>query len=179
MNTTTSGRLEGKFVVAYTEGVAEISSAFQYKALDLLEENGIPEPRPDEQYPIEAFVDALASMADSVGPATTCKVGSSMTQHVEWPSDVESVEAGFETLSGMHRRVHGNADEDEIGRYEFERTGDGEGRAAVSSNYPYPEPFARGVIEGTLDEFTPDASLVRVVETDARGDEKCAYELYW
>lgn len=172
-------KISGKYVLAYVEGVAEVSSTYEDKALNLLEENGISDPQPDETYSSAAFAKALEAMVDSVGPATTRKIATKVVEAAPWPPEVDSVEAAFEVNKELLHELHMNADEGDIGNYRFEKTGDKSGRAAATEAYPYPVPFVEGIFEGILDKFSSSTSISRLSEIDAQSDEKCAYEVTW
>lgn len=172
-------RTKGQFVVGFIGAVSEISETFGNQMRNTLEENGIEDPTQDETYSMDAVVSAINQMADDVGSRTTHQIGIHQVTIPEWPAEVDTVEKGFEALNDMYRGAYENFSEDELGKFEFEKTGDKEGRAAVTANFPYPEAFASGIFEGVLDEFGPENALTNQTEVDAESDEKVAYELRW
>ncbi|MFC7079946.1 hypothetical protein [Halorussus caseinilyticus] len=172
-------KLDGKFAIAFIEAVADVSPAFEDRARTFLEENGISEPSADEAYPADAFVNAFEQITDEIGSTTTRKIGIRVIETVDWPPGIDSVESGFDVLNETHAEVYGDAPESIIGRYRFEKTGDREARGAVTENFPYPRACIEGLFEGMLEEFTSDSVFPNVSETDARDDEKYAFELSW
>src|SRR6056297_2390947 len=148
--------LSGKFVLAYVEGVKQLSATFEQQALDILAENGISDPRPDEFYPVPDFAESLEETVDTVGPATLQKVGVSVTKAVDFPTDVDSVEEAFGVANDMLDKTHKGGDQSDYGQYRFEQLDDNEWRAAATEDYPYPAPFVRGVFEGIMEMYTPD-----------------------
>lgn len=173
-------KISGQFVLAYIEGVGQLSATFEEQAMGILEDSGIKNPEPEELYSADAFASALDETVGSVGPVTVRKIGASVAKAVEWPPEIDSVEGAFAALNGMHQEAHVNADEDEYGSYTYEQTGNQEARVAVTENYPYPDSFASGVVEGILDEFSPATAITDVVEADASGtDDKAVFEISW
>lgn len=172
-------RTKGQFVVGFIGAVSEISETFGKQMRNTLEANGIEDPQQNETYSMNGVVSAINQMADDVGSRTTHQIGIHQVAIPEWPPEVDTVEKGFEAMNDMYRGAYENFDEDALGKFRFEKTGDKEARAAVTEEFPYPTAFASGLFEGVLNEFGPANALTDLSEIDAESDEKVAYELRW
>lgn len=172
-------KTKGQFVVGFITGVSEISEAFGNQMRNILAENGIDDPEPDESYPMDAVVSSIKQMAENIGPKMTHRVGIYQVTIPDWPEEVDTVEKGFEAMNDMYRGAYENFSTNELGKFRFDKTGEKEGRAAVTEEFPYPPAFASGIFEGILKEFGPEQLVPDISETDPDGDEKAAYELRW
>lgn len=172
-------RTKGQFVVGFVTAVSEISAAFENQIQNILAENGIEDPQLEETYPMDAVVSSINQMAENVGPKMTHRIGVYQVTIPEWPDEVDTVEKGCAACDDMYRDAYENFDPDELGQFRFEKTGEKEGRAAVTEEFPYPPAFASGIYDGVLQEFTPDGTLTDIEETDPADDEKAAFELRW
>lgn len=178
-NTRSKPRTKGQFVVGFIASVSEISNAFENQIRNILAENGIEDPKPDETYPMDAVVSSINQMAEDVGPKMTHRIGVHQVTIPDWPEGVNTVEDGFKVNNEMYSDAYVNFSEDELGKFRFTKTGDREGRAAVTEEFPYPAAFASGIFEGILEDLTSDDAVTNLTEIEAKSDEKVAYEVLW
>lgn len=171
-------RTKGDFVVGFIECVEEISSVFGKKTEEILAANGIKNPEPGETYPMDDVVSSINQIADEVGENTIHQIGIYQVTIPDWPEHVETIEDGFEAIQDMYVGAYEDFSVEKLGKFEFQKTGNREGRAAVTEQFPYPSSFARGVCEGVIQDLTGDSGGV-ITETDAQSGEKAAYEINW
>ena len=172
-------KTKGQFVVGFVTAIEEISAAFEAKVRNILAENGIEDLKPDEHYPVEAVAQSINQMAEDVGPKTIHKIGIFQVTIPDWPDDIDTVEAGFEAINDMYSGAYINYREEDLGRFRFEKTDERQGRASVTSEFPYHPAFASGIFEGIIQDLGPEPAFPRLSETEPRSDEKAAYELQW
>lgn len=169
---STDGEVSGQTVQSIVEGVGQFSSAYEQRALDILDNHGLPDPDPDEWYSWGAYLDAFDELLDSVGPKTVTKIGSEIPHLVDWPPEVETVEGAMDALDDQYQRTHRG---DTIGYYDFESTGDGEGRMECKN--PYPPVLDEGILKATAEKFSDEGAFVRVERVD--DGVVSAFEMSW
>lgn len=170
--------VNGQTVTAVVEGAGEVSSVFEDRALEMLAENGIEDPKPDEWYPQQAWLDAFRDISDSIGSQTLRNIGKQIPASADWPPGVDSVAGGLESINDAYHMNHRGGD---IGYYEFETVGDKEGK--VRCKTPYPCDFDRGIVESVTEEFSPEGAFVDVLEESDQcrddGGDECVYNVMW
>lgn len=169
--------VNGRAIRSVVEGVASFSELFESMSLEMLENNGIPDPQPGEWYPMQDYLDAFQEIENRVGPNTVEQIGRSIPEVVEWPGGIETVPAAMEQLDDVYQMNHRGG---EIGSYEFRMTGAQEGRMECYN--PYPCALDRGIVTGIARKFSPEGSLVRVEEVEGcrmDGAETCVYAVKW
>lgn len=154
---STDGEVSGQTVQSIVEGVGQFSSAYEQRALDILGNHGLPDPDPEEWYSWAAYLDAFDELLDSVGPKTVTKIGSEIPHLVDWPPEVETVKEAMDDLDDQYQQTHRG---DTIGYYDFEKTGDGEGRMECKN--PYPPVLDEGILKATAEKFSDEGAFVRV-----------------
>ena len=106
------------------------------------------------------------------------------------PPEVDSVERALSTLDvlfHLHHRVDGQVMFDPatgkmlegIGHYSFQS--DGNRRAFMICNNPYPSDFDRGIITGLARKLKPAAQVTQdeTQPSRKRGDDSCTYVVTW
>lgn len=171
-------KARGEFILGFVQSITDLMSAFEGKAHRILEENGIEDPEPGEEYEAQKAIAALNQMVDNFGEKTTQKLGADQVTIAQWPDHVETVSDAFAANNDIYYSAYVDPNEEQLGKFRFEKTGDGEGRAAVTAEFPYPVVFAKGICEGLIEQFG-DSPRVRITETDPQADEKAAFELEW
>ena len=159
--------------------LVNVMGAFKGISLDILKENGIVEPEPDEWYSQQAWLDSFKVIADKVGPNTLYQVGRQIPQQYYFPPGVDSIESVLADLDDAYRKSHRGGD---IGHYRFQVLGLNVGQ--VKCDNPYPCDFDRGIISALAERFEPEGSLVDVRhEEDApckkQGADSCVYTISW
>lgn len=165
------GEVSGQTVRSVVEGVGQFSTTYKDRALDILDDHGLPEPEEDEWYSWGAYIDAFEELADTVGPKTVTKIGSEIPDLVDWPPHIDSVEGALAALDEQYQQTHRG---DEIGYYEFEKSGDG---GVVESKNPYPAALDEGLLKATAEKFSDDDAFVRVEQTS--DGEVTTFQISW
>lgn len=172
MSTTAlnDGQVIGKTVNVCVEGVM---SVFQSRMRDILDDHGIeqPDPRPDEWYPMEKFVQVLDIVGEDVGENAQEKIGEATPKFVEWPTTPDSPGTALESLLEMFKETHRNVD----GEYSFYQTDDSSAR--ITSTTPYPEAWEKGMLKGTAEEHGSPYAQVEVIEDTQHGNK--LFEVEW
>lgn len=146
----------------------------------ILEEHGIVDPRPDEWYSFQAYLDALRFIYEKIGPATVGEIGKKLVAGNDFPSTIDSIDAALSTLDQDYRSRHSGAD---VGSFRYEPKGPRE--AAMTIRNPYPCELDRGVVAALVQRFRPAASpLARVDHVDEescrkRGAPACVLRVTW
>lgn len=164
--------VSGQTVRSVVEGVGQFSSAYKQRALDILDSHGLPEPEEDEWYSWQAYIDAFEELADTIGPKTVTKIGSEIPDLVDWPPTVDSVEEAMDALDEQYNATHRG---DDIGYYDFEKTGDDGG--VMECKNPYPSALDEGLLKATAEKFSDDGAFVRVEQTS--DGEVTTFQISW
>ena len=172
--------VRGRTVVAVVdEGLARFSETHRGRARETLAAHGVTDPTDDEWYPQEAWLATFEQIAADLDPHLLDRLGEQIPDAAEWPDeDADDVPAGLRTVDVAYRRNHRGGD---IGSYEFERTGDHEGRMVCET--PYPCAFDRGLIRAVARRASPVETFVFVEETGGEcrreGADTCTYTVHW
>lgn len=170
--------VNGQTVQSMIAGAGDVSSIFEDRMEETLADHGIEEPRTDEWYAQQAYLDAFESVADSIGQRTLTNIGKKIPDQADWPPGIDSVPEGLESINEAYQMNHRNGD---IGYYEYEPMGDSEGK--VFCKNPYPCAFDKGIVKAVVSRFSPESNLVTVSEEgdDCRqsGGDECVYHVSW
>lgn len=170
--------VNGQTVSSMIAGAGELSSVFEKRMKETLAEHGIDDPQPGEWYLQQSYLDAFRSVAESIGSQTVTNIGKKIPENAEWPPGIDSVSAGLGSIDDAYQMNHRNG---EIGYYEYEETGESEGK--VYCKNPYPCDFDKGLVAGVAEKFSPEGALVDVEEEGgtcrASGGEECIYRISW
>lgn len=153
--------------------------SIESKAKKYLEDEGIEDPKTDEWYPQQSWLDAFKKIAEDIGDATLKRIGKKIPKNADWPPGVDTVE---KALNSIDEAYHMNHRGGKIGHYDFEKTGEGSGKMVCDD--PYPDAFDEGIIEQTTKDFA-DNKLAVSVEIDnskptrAGGAESTTYQINW
>ncbi len=166
--------VNGEIVYSVLAGVPLV---YEEKALDILAENGIENPKLDEWYSQQAWLDTLSQIEKTVGETTLTEIGKSIPKNAKWPDDVQSIVDGLKSIGRAYQLNHRGGD---IGYYEAEKVD--ETTVVVECTNPYSCAFDTGIVEAVADEFadssTPDVTEVGD-ECRAEGGDTCRYEIRW
>jgi hypothetical protein len=150
------------------------------KILEILEENGIENPKAGQWYPQIAWLNAFHTIADTIGRNTLDMIGRKIPEMALFPPEIDSLVKAMLTIDEAYHMNHRYG---EIGSYDFELT---EGKSGkMTCRNPYPCEFDRGIIEAMAQRFKPLASdAVHVThDSDApcrkNGGEACTYIITW
>lgn len=171
--------VQGETILAVVDGaLARFSADYRTRGRELLAENGVRDPDPDEWYPQQAWLDTFESIADELEPHLLDRLGEQIPTVVAWPDAPSSVEAGLRSIDEAYRRNHRGG---EIGHYGFEPVDERIGE--VTCRNPYPCAFDRGLVRAVARRYAPVESFVYLEERDGRcrrdGADACAYTVHW
>lgn len=169
---STDGEVSGQTVLSVVEGVGQFSSVYRDRALDVLDNHGLPEPEEGEWYSWEAYLDAFEELTETIGPKTVTKIGSEIPYLIDWPPEIETVEQALGALDDQYQRNHKG---DEIGYYDFEKTGEGGG--VIETKNPYPSALDEGLLKSVAEKYTDEGSFVRVEQTSE--GEVTTFHISW
>ncbi|MFC7073098.1 hypothetical protein ACFQJ7_12455 [Halovenus rubra] len=164
--------VKGETVLAFING-----TPMERTARQMLAENGIEDPQPEEWYLQQSYLDAFAEVADSVGENTVNRIGKKIPEDADWPPGIDSVVGGLESVNEAYQMNHRGG---EIGSYDAEAID--ETTVQITCNNPYPCVFDRGLLKATAEQFV-DRGVARVDEVGDscrnEGGTDCVYEVTW
>jgi hypothetical protein len=170
--------VKGSTVNSLVSAASAVSSVFEKRINDTLAENGIEDVREEEWYSLQACLDTLAEISESIGPQTLASIGKAIPDHADWPPGIDSVSGGLASVGDAYQMNHRKG---EIGFYEYEAVGDDE--ALITCRNPYPCEFDEGLITGVAEKFGEGAAYVDVAEESdtcrSEGGEACVYRVSW
>src|SRR5687768_16868529 len=74
-------RVSGASVRAFVSAIGFYGA----RGLQILAENGIPDPQPAEWYPLQSYLDAQRAVYEKVGPNTLARIGRKLVQEATFP----------------------------------------------------------------------------------------------
>lgn len=152
--------------------------AFKQKAYDILKSCGIMDPKPDQWYSMQQWLNAFKIIREKLGDATLKVIGSKIPETARLPPQINSVESFLPMLDQAYHMNHRGG---EIGHYKFEKTGNKEG--ILKCNNPYPCAFDYGLIQGFVEKFR-ESGTIPLVQHDPgtcrmEGSNVCNYHIKW
>lgn len=171
----------GEVVCQAMAGFSELPNDAETRGREIVARNGITSPEFDSWYPLREWLDALEEIGATLGDDALTNLGRKVPEGVRWPPNVDSASGGFATVNEAYQLNHRGGD---IGYYEFEETDEREQRVVCAN--PYPCPFDKGIIEGTLRAFSyrfsyPPMAFVHETGDECRmdGGSRCEYRVTW
>ena len=169
--------VNGETVLSVVDGMG----AFKTRAYQLLEQNGIVDPKPGSWYPQQAWLNAFKEIAEKVGETTLYQICLSIPENANFPPGIDSL---GKALASLDQAYHMNHQGGNIGHYNLERTREKE--VKVHCNNPYPCEFDRGILTSFVRLFKPKGSNkpARIVHDDSapcrqKGEDSCTYLITW
>ena len=165
--------VNGQTVLSVVEGMEH----FKDKAIKILAQNGIHNPKAGEWYCQQSWLDAFKDIAENIGPHALYSIGVKIPENAQFPPDIDSLEKALESIDIAYHMNHRGG---EIGSYRFDKSP--EDTLRLVCNNPYPCEFDRGIIEGIARRFVPGGHHLVVKHDDTsscrdKGDESCTYYL--
>ena len=87
-------------------GVIAGMGVFQTKALKLLNESGITEPRGHRWYPLESLIFVFNKLADEGGVNLLRIIGASVIQNAQWPKEIDSLSKALYSVNTSYHMNH-------------------------------------------------------------------------
>lgn len=149
-----------------------VMSVFQSRMRNILDDHDIekPDPKPDEWYPLDNFLQVLEVVETDVGENALTKIGEATPKFTDWPSSADSPEAALQSLVEIFDNTHRNVS----GVYQFEQTGEDSGK--IVSTTPYPQAWESGFLKGAAELH--GSEYAQIVDVEQQG-EKRVYEIRW
>lgn len=152
---------------------------FRRRAVQLLEEQGISEPKPGVWYPWQPYLNMLWDLYGRVGSAPVLMAGKRLVETNPFDEGTRTLIDALSTLDRDYRRRHRGTT---IGAFVWTPTSAHSGIVSVTT--PYPCELDRGVIEALCRRFRPDDSLtVRIEHPDHQcrkhGASACDFSVDW
>jgi hypothetical protein len=150
---------------------------FRRRGEQILAEHGIGAVQADGWYPLAAYVGALRTIGEKMGPNTLFQIGRQIPNHVQMPPGIDTfpkVLASFGMAFDMNHQG-GPAAGTAITFRQHSDT-----RADITSGTPYPCDFDRGVITGFFQSLlSTRVGVQRLSGTPckAEGADTCTYEV--
>lgn len=167
--------VQGELVV----GILDAMGAFRSIALGLLAEHGIDQPSAGHWYPLQAWLAALDSVSQRVGPSTLFQIARQIPASAMIPKEIDTIEKALAGLDHAYRSAHRGG---EVGSYTYVRVG--ARSAKIVCRNPYPCDFDRCVIETLARRFEPDNVYLDIRHDDPShckrmGAKACIYSVSW
>lgn len=165
--------VNGQTVLTIVKGMEH----FEKKALQILADNGIENPRSGEWYCQQSWLDAFKQISETIGPYALYCIGTKIPENAQFPPDIDSFEKALEAIDIAYHMNHRGG---EIGNYNFHKSPDGS--LHFTCNNPYPCEFDRGIIERMAKKFTNDRRHIVVKHDDSvpcrdKGADSCTYHI--
>ncbi|SDJ79905.1 hypothetical protein SAMN05216226_109125 [Halovenus aranensis] len=173
-------KVSGRYVVPFAEAAGEVSPVFERKVRDTFEER-IGELASDGWYQTEAVRDSYYAILERVGSQTMISGGEQTARGLSFDSGLSVFEA-FERLNALQvsDEVYRDTTQDKpAGEYTFERRGERSGRLGVTNEYPYPQPFVKGIYTGIIKQWGPEDSIPTFEQIAEDTDERFAWKTEW
>jgi hypothetical protein len=164
------------------------------QAYEILSQNGIDDPQPDEWYSQQAWLDSFYEIALILEPEALFKIGRQIPEDADWPAQIKTIEDALASINvayHMNHRLKGEilfdprtgAMKEGIGHYGFELISPRCARMVCLN--PYPCEFDQGIIDATAHKFRPAGSgPISIVHDDsqscrAKDGTSCTYIVKW
>ncbi|MFX1388482.1 MAG: hypothetical protein ACFE9Z_00285 [Promethearchaeota archaeon] len=185
---TPNAEVSGDAILAMVDGLG----AFKTMAMQILETNGIKDPRRDEWYLQQNWLNAFKVIAEKVGPFTLYNIGTKIPENAKWPPHVDTIEkalASIDVAYHMNHRINNEVlfDPDTgvmkegIGHYGFQILE--QNKVKMECNNPYPCDFDKGIISNTVKVFSKEGSQFPRIDHEnlcrKNGNNACNYIVSW
>jgi len=95
--------------------------AFGPTATQILERHGIKSPEAQGWYSQQAWLDAFREIAQSIGPRTLNRIGTSIPNSAKFPPGLDTMDKALASIDVAYHMNHRGG---EIGHYKFQKTGE-------------------------------------------------------
>jgi len=168
--------VNGETVFSIVDGMGN----FKEKALDILEKNGITNPKPNIWYSQQNWLNAFKEISEKLGRGTLFSIGQKIPENAKFPATIDSFEKALESINVAYKMNHRGG---EIGYYKYVGS-IGTKEAKMICENPYPCDFDMGLIDAMAKRFKPENAIsvsVRHGNGSCRkkGDNLCEYIVYW
>lgn len=166
--------VNGQTVSSIIEGMG----AFKPTAVKILSAHGIKDIRSDSWHSQQAWLDAFAEIAKTVGNATLIQIGKKIPECAKFPPQVNSLETALQSIDVAYHMNHRGG---EIGHYAYQKTGPTTARMVC--NNPYPCDFDKGIVLAMVARFGAGRSAQVIHDQSAEcrrnGANSCTFLVQW
>ena len=182
--------VNGETVLSVVAGM----NVFRTRALRILADHGIVDPKPGHWYSQQAWLDSFKTIAETVGSLTLTAIGRRIPENAKFPPGIDGIEKALRAIDlayHMNHRIAGttlfNSRTHEmtegVGHYAYHDADEKSARMVCDN--PYPCEFDFGIIEAMALRFKPsDCLFVKVTHDDSapcrkKGHDSCTYHVRW
>lgn len=171
-----SVEVNGETVYSIIDGMG----AFKTKAITILAENGINDPKPGMWFKQQDWLNAFKTISEKVGALTLNTIGQKIPENAQFPPQITEIHGALASINQAYHMNHRNGS---IGDYKYEKTG--EKSATIVCTNPYPDEFDKGIITAIGRKFKPSGSFSVKVNIDlskpqrSKGDDSTTYLVTW
>ena len=168
--------VNGETVFAIIDGMG----AFKSKAIGILSENGIVDPKPGMWFKQQDWLNAFKTISEKVGAFTLNTIGQKIPENAQFPPQIAEIHGA---LSSINQAYHMNHRNGIIGDYNYTKTDEKSGKMVCTN--PYPDDFDKGIITTIGRKFLPSGSFSFKVTIDesqptrGRGDDSTTFIVSW
>jgi hypothetical protein len=169
-------QVRGEAVLAVLDGMGSAKD----KALDILADNNIHDPKAEMWYLQRNWLSAFQQISETLGEDTLVAIGRKIPANALCPPQIDSIEEALQAIDVGYHMSHRGGD---IGSYEFQSTGPRSAKMVCRN--PYPCVLDRGIIEAMVARFKPEDSAAVSVRHDdpapcrRKGADSCTYLVTW
>lgn len=98
------GSRNGAAVLSVVEGM----SIYKAMALKILRNQGIEDPKKDDWFLQQAWLDSFKEIADKVGTMTLKMIGEKIPETAIWPPVVKRIDEALASIDAAHHMNHRN-----------------------------------------------------------------------
>lgn len=143
-------------------------------AVQILNEKGIVDPKPDGWYSQKAWLDSFKEINDKFGANTLFKIGKEIPKNAKFPPEIDNIEKAMMAIDVAYKMNHRNGD---IGFYKMAKHDVSAKKIYMQCKNPYPCDFDRGIIMSMARLFKTTAEVINDETKPCRknGDDECWY----
>ena len=160
--------------------IVDAMGVFRTKATEILNRNGINNPKPGDWYKQQDWLNAFQEIATQLGAATLYNIGQKIPDNAKFPPEIKEIHQALGIIDVAYKMNHRGGS---IGEYKYEKTG--EKSAKVVCTNPYPDDFDKGLITAMARKFKPATSTMINVSADtnqpsrAKGADSTVFLVNW
>ncbi|HEY5824542.1 MAG TPA: hypothetical protein VIT44_09260 [Cyclobacteriaceae bacterium] len=171
-------KVNGQTVLSVINGLQQ----GQESRREILANNGIKDPQPDQWYPQQSWLSSFEEIANKVGPNTLFMIGKSIPEQAKFPPQIDTLEKALGAVDVAYKMNHQGGD---IGYYKLLNFDSKNRIATMECKNPYPSEFDRGILMTMLRKFKPtdthkyDVVLDLGKPSRLSGADSCTFKISW
>ncbi len=168
--------VNGETVYSIIDGMG----AFKSKALGILAENNIVDPKPGMWYKQQDWLNAFKTISENVGAFTLNTIGQKIPENAQFPPQITEIHGALSSINQAYQMNHRGG---LIGDYNYTKTGEKSGKMVCTN--PYPDDFDNGIITAIGRKFLPSGSFSIKVVIDkeqpirGKGEDSTTFLISW